>query len=98
MFSLLFFLFLQDLTFLTHIDQLVLTKEVNLSNNHLSTLEECHMLQCVRILDVSNNKLRHITKRHALRVTTLQELSLSNNSILCFSMKIICVHICTGRV
>lgn len=63
-------------------DQLVLMKEVNLSHNHLSSLDECNMLQCVITLDVSNNELQHITKRHALRIYRLQELSLSNNSIL----------------
>ena len=72
----------QDLTFLSHMDQLVLMKEVNLSHNHLSSLDECNMLQCVITLDVSNNELQHITKRHALRLNRLQELSLSNNSIL----------------
>lgn len=70
-----------DLTFLSHMDQLVLMKEVNLSHNHLSSLDECNMLQCVIALDVSNNELRHITKRHALRLNKLQELSLSNNNI-----------------
>lgn len=63
-------------------DQLVLMKDVNLSHNHLSSLDECNMLQCVITLDVSNNELQHITKRHALRINRLQELSLSNNSIL----------------
>ena len=63
-------------------DQLVLMKEVNLSHNHLSSLDECNMLQCVITLDVSNNELQRITKRHALRLNRLQELSLSNNSIL----------------
>ncbi|CAH3130023.1 unnamed protein product [Porites lobata] len=70
-----------DLTFLSHMDQLVLMKEVNLSHNHLSSLDECNMLQCVITLDVSNNELQHITKRHALRINRLQELSLSNNNI-----------------
>ena len=65
-----------------HMDQLVLMKEVNLSHNQLTSLDECNMLQCVNILDVSNNNLRHITKRHALKLLSLQELTLSNNSIL----------------
>ena len=65
-------------------DQLVLTKEVNLSHNQLVSLDECNMLQCVNILDASNNNLRHITQRHALRLCSLQELSLSNNSILLY--------------
>ena len=63
-------------------DQLVLMKEVNLSHNRISSLDECNMLQYIIILDGSNNELRHITKRHALRLNRLQELSLSNNSIL----------------
>ncbi|KAJ7374528.1 hypothetical protein OS493_004866 [Desmophyllum pertusum] len=69
------------LTCLSHMDQLVLTKEVNLSHNQLVSLDECNMLQCVNILDASNNNLRHITQRHALRLCSLQELSLSNNNI-----------------
>lgn len=63
-------------------DQLVLMKEVNLSRNKLTSLDECNMLQCVNILDASNNNLRYITKRHALRLCSLRELSLSDNGIL----------------
>ncbi|KAL9974647.1 hypothetical protein ACROYT_G011708 [Oculina patagonica] len=70
-----------DLTSLSHMDQLVLMKEVNLSHNQLTSLDECNMLQCVNVLDASNNNLRHITKRHALRLCSLQQLSLSNNNI-----------------
>lgn len=67
---------------MSRMDQLVLMKDVNLSRNRLSSLDECNMLQCVKTLDVSNNELRNITKKHALRLNNLQELSLSNNSIL----------------
>lgn len=63
-------------------DQLVLMNEVNLSHNQLTSLDECNMLQCVKVLNASNNNLRCITKRHGLRLASLQELSLSNNSIL----------------
>lgn len=69
-------------------DQLVLMTEVNLSHNQLSCLDECNMLACVKTLNASNNNLRHITKRHALRLGSLQELSLANNSILFEIMKI----------
>lgn len=63
-------------------DQLVLMKNVNLGHNQLISLDECNMLQCVRTMDVSNNNLRFITRRHALKLCLLEELSLSNNSIL----------------
>lgn len=62
-------------------DQLVLMSEVNFSHNQLTSLDECNMLQCVKILNASNNSLRCITKRRALRLGSLEELSLSNNSI-----------------
>lgn len=70
-----------DLTSLPHMDQLVLMKNVNLGHNQLTSLEECNMLQCVRTMDVSNNNLRFITRRHALKLCLLEELSLSNNNI-----------------
>ncbi|RMX40363.1 hypothetical protein pdam_00017495 [Pocillopora damicornis] len=70
-----------DLTSLSHMDQLVLMKNVNLCHNQLTSLDECNMLQCVRTMDVSNNNLRFITRRHALKLFLLEELSLSNNNI-----------------
>ncbi|PFX23521.1 Geranylgeranyl transferase type-2 subunit alpha [Stylophora pistillata] len=71
-----------DLTSLSHMDQLVLMKDINLCDNKLTSLDECNMLQCVRTVDASNNNLQFITRRHAFKLSLLEELSLSNNSIL----------------
>lgn len=70
-----------DLTSLSHMDQLVLAKDINLCDNKLTSLDECNMLQCVRTVDASNNNLQFITRRHALKLSLLEELSLSNNDI-----------------
>lgn len=63
-------------------DQLVLLKDINLCDNKLTSLDECNMLQCVRTVDASNNNLQFITRRHALKLSLLEELSLSSNGIL----------------
>lgn len=70
-----------DLTYLSHMDQLVLMKAVNLSQNQLSSLDECNLLQCVKILNASKNDLCCITKRNALRLGSLEDLSLADNNI-----------------
>ena len=62
-------------------DQLVLMKDINLCDNKLTSLDECNMLQCVRTVDASNNNLQFITRRHALKLSLLEELSLSSNGI-----------------
>lgn len=71
-----------DLTFLSHMDRLVLMNEVNMSNNQLSSLDGCNFLQCVKFLNVSKNSLCRITKKNSpLRLGYLEELSLADNNI-----------------
>lgn len=63
-------------------EQLLLTTEINLSQNRLAYLDDCNLLQCVRKICADNNILETIVRRGTLNLPCLEELSLNNNCIL----------------
>ena len=63
-------------------EQLLLVKDVNLSQNKLRNLDECKALQCAKKLCVDNNRVDVIVREGTLNLPWLEELSLNNNSIL----------------
>ncbi|XP_028392827.1 geranylgeranyl transferase type-2 subunit alpha-like [Dendronephthya gigantea] len=80
------------LSYLSHMEQLLLMTHIDLSGNKIRHLDDCNMLRCARNICADNNQLDVIVRQGILNLPCLQELSLKNNNI----HEISCLNVLKG--